>query len=78
MQEVAINKNTRIILIDWLIEVSLEVGISKEALYQGLSYLDRLATQQKIAKSEYQPLAVGCLWLSHKIDSSMPLSYAVA
>jgi hypothetical protein len=73
-----INKLTRIILIDWLIEVALELKISKEALYQAVYCLDKIASQQNIAKNEYQFYGLTCLWFSHKADSRKAISYATA
>lgn len=69
------NSTTRIILIDWLAQVCNELQISKEALQVAIFYLDKLNSKIAISKQDYQHLGLTCLLLSHKLDSSKPISF---
>jgi hypothetical protein len=57
----------RVTLIDWLMEVSEELELSKEAFYNAVNYIDRMMHQQPVAKRLYQLLGIASLSLASKL-----------
>lgn len=63
----------RTILLDWVMEVSMEFRLKRETYHLSLSYVDRfLSRVSKIEKKELQLLGVCALWVASKMEEVCP------
>ena len=63
----------RVILFDWIIEVSSEFSLKRETCYLALTYLDRvISSHPRIKKTEFQLLGIASLHLASKIEEIYP------
>lgn len=58
----------RITLLDWLMELSEELRLSKDILYTAVDFIDRAMAIKPLPRSRYQLLGVACLSLSTKLE----------
>lgn len=54
----------RSVLIDWLVEVITEYGMTSDVLYLSVNYLDRFLSQQLVSKGKLQLLGIACLMVA--------------
>lgn len=54
-------------LVDWLMEVSEELELTKEVLYNAVYYVDKVSAIQNIPKNKYQLLGIASLSLASKL-----------
>lgn len=59
-----INYLMRTILIDWLIEVSLQYELRDETLYLTVNYIDRFLSHMYVARHKLQLVGTAALWLA--------------
>ncbi|GFH17937.1 CYCA2 protein, partial [Haematococcus lacustris] len=64
----AVKPTSRAILVDWLVDVTSEFGISQAALFQAVSMLDRCLAVKAVRCSQLQLLGATCLWLACKLE----------
>lgn len=67
-----INEKMRHILIDWLIDVHLKFHLNKQTLFMAVNIIDRILSQKKIKKSEFQLLGISALFISAKYEDIYP------
>jgi len=67
-----IDAHKRLVLVDWLIEVVDEFGLSQETLYLSISLLDRFLSLQAVPRCQLQLLGVTCLWVASKYEEVLP------
>jgi len=59
----------RSILLDWMMEVSMEYFLKRETYYLSINFLDRyLSIKKNIQKIELQLIGVTCLYIAAKIE----------
>lgn len=65
---IRISQVMRVTLLDWLMEVSEELELTKEVFYSAVDYVDRVMQLQPVPKSSYQLLGIACLSLATKLE----------
>lgn len=64
-----INWNMRAILVDWMLEVSMEFTLKRETFHYGLNYVDRfLSLYPSVQKQELQLIGVAALFIAAKYE----------
>lgn len=58
----------RNILIEWLIEVHNKMALRYETLYLTIFLVDKFCSRREVFKSEYQLLAMACLFIAGKYE----------
>ncbi|EGR31731.1 n-terminal domain protein [Ichthyophthirius multifiliis] len=56
-----INEQMRVILVDWLMDVSLHFQLEEETLHYCIQYVDRILQQMKLSKQNLQLVGVVCM-----------------
>lgn len=64
----------RSILVDWMIEVSLEYNLSNDTLFLAVSCLDRLLSATTITRHQLQLAGTACLFIAAKYEETTPPS----
>uniref|UniRef100_A0A8C5PLT5 Cyclin E2 n=1 Tax=Leptobrachium leishanense TaxID=445787 RepID=A0A8C5PLT5_9ANUR len=65
----ALNTDMRVILMDWLIEVSEVYSLHRETFYLAQDFFDRfMSTQSQVGKSMLQLIGVTCLFIASKLE----------
>eukprot|EP01113_Clastostelium_recurvatum_P002618 TRINITY_DN11106_c0_g1_i5.p1 TRINITY_DN11106_c0_g1~~TRINITY_DN11106_c0_g1_i5.p1 ORF type:complete len:526 (-),score=141.75 TRINITY_DN11106_c0_g1_i5:123-1700(-) len=72
VQEGTITPHMRRILVDWMVEVADEYGISQTALFLSVNTLDRYLSMCKVARAQLQLVGVSCLLLAAKYEEIYP------
>lgn len=67
-----VTTDTRVILIDWLIEVSRAYQISNQSLFLAVNYLDRILELLPVKKSTLQLFGVTCFMIAAKFEEVYP------
>ena len=67
-----IDAHKRMVLVDWLIEVTDEFTLGQETLYLSVSLLDRFLSEQAVPRCQLQLLGVTCLWVAAKFEEVLP------
>ena len=67
-----VNPQMRAILIDWLIEVSVKLKISKYSLQRTVDILDDYICSQKFKRDRLQLVGIVCMRLACKIENNEP------
>lgn len=58
----------RNILIEWLIEVHEKMSLRYETLFLSIYLIDNFCSRKSVYKSEYQLLAMACLFIAGKYE----------
>lgn len=61
-----LSERMREILIDWLVDVSVQFHLATETLYLSILYLDYFLSQRQVPRAKFQLLGVSCLFLASK------------
>ena len=61
-----LSERMREILIDWLVDVSVQFHLATETLYLSILYLDFFLSQRQVPRAKFQLLGVACLFLASK------------
>eukprot|EP01112_Ceratiomyxa_fruticulosa_P021862 TRINITY_DN784_c0_g1_i1.p1 TRINITY_DN784_c0_g1~~TRINITY_DN784_c0_g1_i1.p1 ORF type:complete len:477 (-),score=76.68 TRINITY_DN784_c0_g1_i1:346-1776(-) len=73
-QQTDITPHMRMILVDWLVEVTDEYKLSTETLYLAVNYVDRFLSRRSIARGGLQLLGVACMLIASKYEEIYPPS----
>ncbi|RUP50117.1 hypothetical protein BC936DRAFT_140255 [Jimgerdemannia flammicorona] len=71
-KQTEINSNMRAILIDWLVEVVLDLRLSEETLYMTVNYIDRFLSYVRITRSNLQCVGIAALFVASKYEEVEP------
>ncbi|CAG9313933.1 unnamed protein product [Blepharisma stoltei] len=64
-----INPLMRVVLFDWMMEVTSEFLMKRESVYLAMNYVDRLLSiVPNVKKDEYQLVGVAALYIASKLD----------
>ena len=63
-----INRNMRVILIDWLCLISHKYGLRRRTLHLAVNILDRVCALKEVSKMHYQLLGLASLFISCKFE----------
>jgi hypothetical protein len=63
-----INSRMRIILIEWLVDVSIKFKLKQDTVFLTVHLVDRFLSLRKITRVKYQLLAASCLFLACKFE----------
>lgn len=67
-----INGSMRTVLIDWLVEVSIEYQAQDQSLHLAVQLLDRFLSRVPVSRSRLQLVGVTCLLIACKIEEVCP------
>jgi len=67
-----ITPHMRSILVDWLIEVAMEYGLTSDTLYLTINYLDRYLSKRTVSRGNLQLLGIVCMLIAAKIEEVFP------
>merc|ERR1712029_589016 len=67
-----INKNMRMILVDWLIQVQHHLRVSQESLYLSVSILDYVLHKRDVDPDRLQLVGITSLLIATKIEEYYP------
>jgi hypothetical protein len=67
-----ITTNMRAILVDWLVEVSLEYHLQNETLYLSINFLDRFLCHEPVYRGKLQLVGITCLFIASKYEEMTP------
>jgi hypothetical protein len=67
-----ITTNMRAILVDWLVEVSLEYHLQNETLYLSINFLDRFLCHEQVLRGKLQLVGITCLFIASKYEEMTP------
>ena len=67
-----INKNMRMILVDWLIQVQHHLRVSQESLYLSVSILDYVLHKRDVDPDKLQLVGITSLLIATKIEEYYP------
>jgi hypothetical protein len=67
-----ITTHMRAILVDWLVEVSLEYHLQNETLYLAINYLDRFLCHEQVLRGRLQLVGITCLFIASKYEEMTP------
>ena len=63
----------RCILLDWMMEVCMELSMKRDTLYLAINYVDRYLTQTSdLNKSKLQLIGVVSLFMAAKVEEIFP------
>ncbi|EGR33538.1 serine threonine kinase cdc2, putative [Ichthyophthirius multifiliis] len=62
-----INENMRLILVDWLIDVSVHFEVQDETLHYCISFIDRVLSSMNVQKQKLQLVGVCCMKIAEYI-----------
>ncbi|XP_060176016.1 G2/mitotic-specific cyclin C13-1-like [Lycium barbarum] len=62
----------RMILVDWLVEVSEEYKLVSDTLYLAVTYVDRFLSSHVLARERLQLLGVSCMLVASKYEEISP------
>lgn len=74
IQKSTLNSGMRRILVDWMIDVSIECQFSKESCHLSVHILDRVLSQVQVMPNEFQKFGATCLLIASKFYEPAPLS----
>jgi len=63
-----INSRMRIILIEWLVDVSIKFKLKQDTVFLTVHLIDRYLSLRKITRAKYQLLAASCLFIACKFE----------
>jgi len=63
-----INPKMRVILIEWIIDVSIKFKLKQNTLFLTVHLIDRYLSLRKITRDKYQLLGAGCLFIACKYE----------
>ncbi|XP_045623465.2 uncharacterized protein [Procambarus clarkii] len=69
----SVNKLTRAILVDWLIQVQSYLELSQETLYQSVALVDRILQVRSVPVHRVQLLAITALLIVTKLEEKHPV-----
>ncbi|VDD82819.1 unnamed protein product [Mesocestoides corti] len=69
-----LSTNLRGILFDWMIKVQQYLQMRTESLHLAASFVDQFIWHLKIAKEDYQLVAITALFLAAKVNERVPVS----
>lgn len=64
IQKSTLNSRMRRMLVDWMIDVSVECQFSKESYHLSVNILDRVLSQVLVLPNEFQKFGVTCLLIA--------------
>lgn len=67
-----INRQMRILLVDWMVEVQQQLEFNHEVLYLSVKLLDLYLTRQLVDKERLQLLAAASMFIACKFEERMP------
>lgn len=67
-----INKNMRMVLVDWMVEVQESFELNHETLYLAVKLLDFYLSKKQVTKDRFQLLGATCLLAAAKYDERIP------
>lgn len=67
-----INHGMRAILIDWLVEVSMEYRLDSQTLFMAVSYIDRFLSEMSVQRGKLQLVGVTAMLLAAKYEEIYP------
>jgi hypothetical protein len=67
----------RLVVIDWLFRVVVKVGLHRVTFANAVHLLDTVFSEVPIAKDQIQLVAVVCLWISTKVEETVPSSIEI-
>ena len=67
-----INAKMRSMLIDWLVDVSIEYKLENETVFLAVSYIDRFLSSYTISLSDFQLLGTAALFVASKYEEIYP------
>uniref|UniRef100_A0A7S0URM8 Cyclin N-terminal domain-containing protein n=1 Tax=Polytomella parva TaxID=51329 RepID=A0A7S0URM8_9CHLO len=62
----------RLILVDWLVEVSEEFKLSCDTLFQSINYFDRYLSVFKVSRNQLQLVGITSMWVASKFEEVYP------
>ena len=68
----AINKQMRLLLVDWMVEVQQQLEFNHEVLYLSVKLLDLYLNKRKIEKERLQLLGGAAMFIACKFEERMP------
>ena len=71
-----INENMRVILVDWLVEVSEEYKLQAQTLQLAVSYIDRFLSEMSVQRGKLQLVGITCLFVAAKYEEIYPPALA--
>jgi len=67
-----INSNMRSILVDWLVEVTLEFKLTTETVYLTVNLVDRFLSLMHVTRSKLQLVGVAAMLIASKLEELYP------
>jgi len=67
-----INESCRSLVIDWLVDVSMQYKLSDDTLFLSVKLLDMYIAAKKINTKEFQLIACGALFIASKFEEIYP------
>lgn len=71
-RQIELTVQMRSILVDWMIEVSLEYNVSNDTLFLAVSCLDRFLSSQTVTRHQLQLAGTACLFIAAKYEETSP------
>jgi len=67
-----VTSTMREILVDWLVVVMEEYGLSSETLHLAVNYIDRFLSARCVERSKLQLVGLTCLFVASKFEENLP------